>query len=343
MRGGLIRARATRLDPPGSSCLVPSAAEDNVAEPSFIAELQRRRVFRVLVGYGVVSFAVLQIVEPIMHALHLPDSVLTYCVIALGAGFPIAVVLAWAFDVNAGAIERTPAPSGTGLRGVRLAVLLVGIGALGAAPGLVWYLLRARPAANGAQSNSGAAQEDPSIAVLPFSDLSEKHDQEYFADGVAEEILNLLAHVRGLKVIGRTSSFSFKGKSDDLKSIGQRLEVKNLLEGSLRKEGDQIRITTQLIRVADGSHLWSETYDRKLDGIFKLQDEIARTVVGALEGKLLGEAQTAPPGAQTTSPEVYELFLQGREQLRIVRPAAGRRAIEMLEKAVALDPSFAPA
>jgi len=147
--------------------------------------------------------------------------------------------------------------------------------ALAAAPGVGWYLLRSPPAA------SRAAPQPPSIAVLPFSDMSEKHDQEYFADGVAEEILNALAHVNGLKVIGRTSSFAFKGKSEDLKSIGQKLEVGNILEGSLRKDGDQLRITTQLIRVDDGSHLWSETYDRRLAGIFQVQEEIAARWNGA--------------------------------------------------------------
>jgi TolB-like protein len=303
-----------------------------LAIESLVAELKRRRVFRVVAGYGVFAFAILQIVEPIMHGLHWPDAVLSYVVVGLGVGFPVAVILAWAFDINAGTIERTAPASGFALHGARLALVLLGLGALAAAPGLAWYLLKAKPAAPAA---------GPSIAVLPFSDLSEKHDQEYFADGVAEEILNALAHVQGLKVIGRTSSFSFKGKSDDLKSIGQKLEVANILQGSLRKEGDQIRLTAQLISVNDGAQRWSETYDRKLAGIFKLQDEIARTVVGSLRVKLLGEA--TPPAARTTTPEVYDLFLWGREQSRIVRPENNRQAVATLEKAVALDPQFAPA
>jgi serine/threonine-protein kinase len=304
---------------------------------NLIAELKRRRVFRVLIGYGVVAFAVLQVVEPIEHALGLSDAALKFVVVLLGLGFPIAVVLAWAFDVNAGRIERT-APAAEGLKGTRLALVLVGIGALAAAPGLAWYLLRA----NASGQVAAAKHAVPSIAVLPFSDLSEKHDQEYFADGVAEEILNALAQVQGLKVIGRTSSFSFKGKGEDLKSIGQKLEVAHILEGSLRKDGDQLRITTQLIRVADGSDIWSQTYDRKLAGIFKLQEEIARTVVGALRLKLLGGAEISP-GLRTTSSQVYDLFLLGREQARIPRPSSGDRAIEAFEKAVAIDPGFAPA
>ena len=302
---------------------------------SLFAELKRRRVFRVMAGYGVVAFGLLQVIEPIQHALHLDDAVLTYSVYALALGFPIAVVLAWAFDVNQGSIERTPTSPGSALRGPWLAIVLVGLGAAAAAPGLAWYLLRGRPAPEAPRSAA------PSIAVLPFADLSEKHDQEYFADGVAEEILDALARVPGLKVIGRTSSFSFKGKGEDIRSIGQKLEVANILEGSLRKEGDQIRLSAQLVSVADGAQRWSESYDRKLGGIFKLQDEIARAVVGSLRLKLLGEGEA--PTARTTTPEVYDLFLLGREQSRIVRLENNRRAVAALEKAVALDPQFAPA
>jgi TolB-like protein len=280
------RALRERLElrwQPLSATAQPRKAPAQGWEKSLVAELKRRRVFRVLVGYGVFTFALLQIIEPIMHALHLPDEVLTYSVLALAIGFPISVLLAWAFDINA-AIERTPAATGTSPRGAPLAFVLIAIGLLGSAPGLAWHFLRGRPAA---ASDAAAA----SIAVLAFSDLTEKHDHEYFADGVAEEILNVLAHVQGLKVVGRTSSFSFKGKNEDLRSIGQKLAVENVLEGSLRKDGDQLRITVQLIRVSDGVHLWSETYDRKLEGSFKLQDEIARTVVSAVRGALLAQGR----------------------------------------------------
>jgi hypothetical protein len=181
------------------------------------AELKRRRVFRAMIGYGIAAFAVLQIVEPVIHGFHWPDAVLSYTVAALAVGFPIVVSLAWIFDVSAAGIERAaPSPS---LRGGRLAALLVGIGALAAAPGLIWYfVVRSRPVP---EASSTAARS--SIAVLPFADLSPQRDQEYFADGIAEEILNSLAQIESLHVAGRVSSFSFKGKGDDARAIARSL------------------------------------------------------------------------------------------------------------------------
>jgi adenylate cyclase len=193
-----------------------------------IAELQRRRVFRALVAYAVAAFAVLQIIEPIMHGLHWPDAVLSYVVVALAAGFPIVVTMAWIFDVNAGRIERTPPTEG--LRRGWIAPLLVGLGLLAAAPGVYYYLVvRARPAV--------ATVSQASIAVLPMVNMSRDPDQEYFADGLTEELLNVLAKVPGLHVAARTSAFSFKGKSDDARTIAEKLNVKTLLEGSRAQVG----------------------------------------------------------------------------------------------------------
>ena len=211
--------------------------------PPLIAELQRRRVFRALVGYGIAAFAVLQIIEPLMHGLHWPDAVLSYVVVALAAGFPIVVSLAWIFDVNAGRIERTPPAEGFRRRWV--APLLIGIGLLTAAPGLYYYLVVRAP-------RTPAVSPQASIAVLPLVNLSRDPDQEYFADGLAEELLDLLAKVPGLHVAARTSAFSFKGKNDDARTIAEKLNVATLLEGSVRKSGDQVRITTQLINAEDG-------------------------------------------------------------------------------------------
>ena len=196
------------------------------AATTLFVELKRRRVFRALVGYGIAAFAVLQIIEPVMHGLRWPDEVLGYVVVALAAGFPVVVTLAWIFDVNAGRIERA-APGE--MKGPRLALILIGIGVIAASPGIVWYF-----GVRGV-ARTQAASATPSIAVLPFADMSPARDQEYFSDGIAEQILDQLARVSGLKVIGRTSSFSFKGKSDDLRAIGEKLGVAHLLEGSVRK------------------------------------------------------------------------------------------------------------
>jgi TolB-like protein/Flp pilus assembly protein TadD len=297
-----------------------------------VAELKRRRVFRALIGYGIGAFAVLQIIEPVMHGLHWSEEVLSYVVVALAVGFPLVVGLAWIFDVNEGRIERTEgAPLGA--RGV---LLLIGIGALAAAPGLVYYLVFRAP-----QKVAAPVSEGPSIAVLPLVNLSSDKEQEYFSDGLTEELLNLLAKVPGLRVAARTSTFAFKGKNEDIGVIAQKLRVAHVLEGSVRKAGDQIRITTQLIKAADGYHLWSETYDRKLTDVFAVQDEIAKAVVAALQLKLM-QAPTSKD-RRTGSAEAYNQYLLGKEFLRRNNVDGFHRALQAYQKAVALDPGYAPA
>ncbi len=301
-----------------------------------LAELSRRRVIRAVLGYGVAAFAVLQIVEPIMHGLHWPEAVLSYVVVGLAAGFPVVVSLAWIFDVNAGRIERTPPTAG--LRGARLVPLLLGLGILTAAPGLLYYFVL-RPSHPVAQQASAEA----SIAVLPLVNMSRDPDQDYFADGLAEELLDLLAKVPGLHVAARTSAFSFKGKNEDVRTIGQKLNVATLLEGSVRKAGDQVRITTQLINAADGYHLWSETYDRKLTDVFAVQDEIAQAVVAALKLKLLPGQEPNSKLHRTGNPEVYAQYLLGKQFFNRATLDGYRRAAQAYEKALAIDPGFAPA
>jgi TolB-like protein len=201
---------------------------------------------------------------------------------------------------------------------------------------LGWWLRGGRSAAPAA----AAASADKSIAVLPFTDMSASHDQEYFADGMAEQILDLLAKIPDLKVIARTSSFQFKGKSEDVRVVGEKLGVATVLEGSVRKAGDRLRITAQLIRAADGSHLWSEVYDRQLNDVFRTQDEIADAVVGALKVSLLGGAP-APRAVPTSNTEAYALYLQGLAHWQRYTAADSQQAREYLEHATALDPSFA--
>jgi TolB-like protein/tetratricopeptide (TPR) repeat protein len=193
-------------------------------------------------------------------------------------------------------------------------------------------------------AGAGAAAMAPviaekSIAVLPFVDLSEKKDQEYFSDGLAEELLDLLAKTPGLHVIARTSSFSFKGKSDDIPSIGTKLRVANILEGSVRKSGNHLRVTTQLVRADTAEHLWSETYERSSSDIFKVQDEIAAAVVSVLKLKLAQGQRTNG----TSNPDAYNQYLLGRQHQRSETPEGLQRAIEAYQRAVALDPHYAAA
>ena len=194
----------------------------------------------------------------------------------------------------------------------------------------------------GGRGSAGtAAPGTPSIAVLPFADLSREKDQEYFSDGLSEELLNDLAKIPGLRVAARTSSFQFKGKTEDLRTVGEKLNVATILEGSVRKEGSRVRVTAQLIKVADGFHLWSETYDRQLNDIFAVQDEIARSVAGSLKVKLLGE-KTATP-SRGTNVEAYNAYLQGRYFYGRRSKENLEKAIDYYEQAIKLDPDYAPA
>jgi TolB-like protein len=252
-----------------------------------------------------------------------------------------------AFAKLAGALAHPPAPGAAppvpGTRAPaaararpRRAWLAVGaLALLAAVAGGITYLVhRSHPVAP-------VAANDKSIAVLPFVDMSEARDQEYFADGMSEQILDLLAKIPALKVIARTSSFQFKGKAEDVRVVGEKLGVATVLEGSVRKVGDQLRVTAQLIRTADGSHLWSEVYDRQLRDVFRTQDEIADAVVGALKVSLLGAPSARP--APTSNTEAYALFLQGLALAQRYTAADSARAQDYFERAVALDPNFAQA
>ena len=200
--------------------------------------------------------------------------------------------------------------------------------------------LASAPAVPAPPDTGRAAVDEKSIAVLPFVDLSEKRDQEYFSDGLAEELLDLLAKTPGLHVIARTSSFSFKGKSDDIPTIARKLNVANILQGSVRKSGNRLRVSTQLIRAWNGEEFWSETYDRELKDVFQVQDEIAGAVVAALKVSLLAAAANAAP---TTNTESYTQFLKCTESARIATRESIESAITECQRAVDLDPNFAPA
>ena len=189
---------------------------------------------------------------------------------------------------------------------------------------------------------ANAAVSDKSVAVLPFADMSEKKDQEFFSDGLAEELIEQLGRMPGLKVIARTSSFSFKGKSDDIATIAAKLKVANILEGSVRRSGDHLRVSTQLIRADSGQPIWSETFDREFKDVFKIQDEISTAVVSALKVQLTGGAAAAR-GQGTTNPEAYNAFLLGRQLHSQGTVDGWRQATEAYQKAISLDPRYADA
>ncbi len=295
-----------------------------------LAELKRRRVFRALIGYGIAAFAVLQIVEPVMHGLHWPEPVLSYVVVALAAGFPIVVALAWIFDVSGGRIERTAPASGSRIGGVRLALALVAIGALAAAPGVLWYFV-----VRGGSKSTPATAQTPSIAVLPFVNLTGDKENEYFSDGITEEIINALANVEGLRVVARTSAFSFKGKDVNVRKIGEELNVATVLEGSVRRDGNQLRVSAQLIGALDGYHLWSRIYDRELKNVFAVEDELARAIVDALKPKLIARPRLV--AQSTANAKAHDLYLRGRFFWNRRNKEGLAKAAALFEQAIAAD------
>jgi len=306
-----------------------------------LAELSRRRVFRVAGLYGVVSWIIAEVSSVVFPVLLLPEWTVTFVVALLILGFPVAMILAWAYDIGPGGIEKTEPLEGVeGAKGgkawiayaVMLAVAMAGLGYF------LWWRM-AEP----------TRQEYESIAVMPFANLSGDESNDYFSDGMAEELLNLLAQVPGLQVAARTSSFAFKGQNVDVREVGRRLGVDAVLEGSVRKAGSRVRITAQLVDAQSGYHLWSDTYDRELQDIFAVQDEISAEIVKALKGTLAGPgegggpaalARTAPP---TENVDAYQLYLQGRHQWKRRGAEAVNRSIGLFEQAVEMDPGFARA
>ncbi len=316
----------------------------------FFAELKRRRVFRVMAVYGIVGFVLLQLVDLAVPALLLPEWTYRLVALFLLLGFPVAIVLAWALEMTPEGVRRTVEAAPGELTEIIAApaskrwpagvLALVGMTTLLAG---VWYVGRqSAPAAavdRVAEATPAAGPVSASIAVLPFVNMSSDPEQEYFSDGISEELLNLLAKIPELKVAARTSSFSFKDQNLEIPEIADRLNVAHVLEGSVRKADDQVRITAQLIRAEDGYHLWSDTWDRSLENIFAIQDEIAADVAEQLKVTLLGEA----PTVAETDPEAYALYLQARQLNRQVTAEGIERSIELFQRALDIDPEYAAA
>jgi TolB-like protein len=312
------------------------------------AELKRRKVVRVAVVYAATGFAVLQAADIMLPRLAVPEWAMSLIVLLVVLGFPVALVLAWALEVTPDGVRRTatrshadpvePAPSLLGRRTVATAALLV---VLGAGLGAGWFL---RPMATPAGETGPTLAAPPSIAVLPFVNMSASAENEYFSDGISEELLNLLAKVPGLQVAARTSSFAFKGRSEDASDIARQLRVGHILEGSVRRAGDRVRITAQLIEADQGYHLWSESYDRELADIFQVQDEIARAIVTALEEHLgLGAGSEVARAAATNDPRAHDLYLVGLRDWYRRGDGSLRSALERFREAAMLDPGYAAA
>ena len=321
---------------------------------SFYTELRRRNVFKVGIVYFAVAWLLLQVSDTLGPALHLPEWFVSAVAFLLILGFPVALIFAWAFDLTPEGLKREsegdPAAPIAGKTGRKLNYIIVAALVIA----LSYFVFErvvldsdretagiptAVPGAQQQPAEIESAGIDNSIAVLPFVNMSSDEEQEYFSDGLSEELLNLLAGIPELKVAARTSSFSFKGKDIGIPEIASQLNVAHVLEGSVRKHGNQLRITAQLIRADNGYHIWSETYDRQLDNVFQIQEDIAIAVVDALRITLLGEV----PKIRKTDPRAYQLFLEGHYLKRQISSDALNRAVEVFKQAVEIDPAYAPA
>ncbi|MCZ6911643.1 MAG: tetratricopeptide repeat protein, partial [Proteobacteria bacterium] len=299
---------------------------------SIVRELKRRNVFRMAVLYLVAAWLIMQVTEVLITLTNMPNWIGPIIIWLLAIGFPISLVFSWFYEITPEGIsldkDVDPAQSMTHVMGRRLDFIFVSL--LIAAVILFaydkWWI-------------SGPPEK--SIAVLPFTNMGGDPEQEYFSDGISEELLNMLAKIPGLQVVARTSSFQFKGENRDVIDIGQQLNVTLVLEGSVRKAGSQLRITAKLIDARNGFQLWSETYNRELEDIFELQEEIAAEVVGALEVEMLTSTESTEK--PTFSVEAYELYLKGRSAWHKREYAAMIQSISYYEQAIAVDPDYAEA
>jgi len=321
---------------------------------SFYTELKRRNVFRVAVVYTLVAWVVLQVAETLGPALHLPEWLDSAVAFLLILGFPIAIVFAWAFELTPDGIKKEKdvdrSKSIAHATGQKLNTVIIGVLVLALAYFAIdKFVLQPRSKAGSSTAIQAPVQGqesiEQSIAVLPFVDMSANSDNEYFSDGLSEELLNILAKIKELRVAGRTSSFAFRGKDEDLRSIGGKLNVATILEGSVRKDDkrNRVRITAQLVNVEDGYHLWSETYDRDLDDIFAIQDEIAHKVVQALRITLLGEDGERLEQVIDTDINAYDLYLKGLRNLNIAGYISLDKAVAQFQEALTRDPAYVPA
>lgn len=318
---------------------------------SLFNELKRRNVFRVGAAYMVVAWLLVQVVGELGSIFALPDVISQSIVIMLAIGFPIALLVSWIYEVTPEGITTQEAVDAGAIstKGRKLNGVIIG----GMALAIVFLVVDNYVLEEDSPSPSTVALEDTdqsdfeitataelekSIAVLPFANLSSDPEQEYFSDGLSEEILNKLARVGDLQVAARTSSFYFKDRNEDMRSIGEQLGVNFLLEGSVRKAGNDLRVTAQLIQAENGFHLWSDTFDGSLEDIFNVQDEIAQAVTTALSVSL-GAGEFDRPG-MTRNVEAYDAYLYGWSSLNDTGITAINTSIESLQRAVEIDPEF---
>src|SRR5437773_1006317 len=316
---------------------------------SFFGELKRRNVYKVAVAYAVVGWLLIQVATQVFPFLDIPNWAIRLVILVTALGFPIALIIAWAFELTPEGIRRTEDADAAGQRsrgGIWMALVVTA-----AALSLGLFFLGRYSAGNARSQNpashgSGAASSEAvtavpekSVAVLPLLNESGDPKDEYFSDGLSEELIAALAQINGLKVIGRSSSFRFKDRHEEPKAIGEKLGVSTLLDGTVRKQGDRVRIVAELVNAADGIQLWTRTFDRELKDIFAVQEEIARAVAESLKVTLLGSdsaQKSAPKNA-----EAHNAYLQGHFHFQRRNLEDYRKAVGYFDQAIELDPEYA--
>jgi len=309
----------------------------------FFAELKRRHVYRVAIAYGVVAWLLIQVATQVFPFFEIPNWIVRLVVLLTVLGFPGALIIAWAFEMTPEGLKRNAdiAPNEYIPRWStrRFAVLIVSIAILAAGVPL-FQLSRSKPTWLPWTDVASTASQK-SIAVLPLLNEGGNSGDEYFSDGLSEELIAALAQIKGLKVIGRSSSFRFKDQKEDSKSIGEKLGVSTLLEGTVRKNGDRVRIVAELVNAADGSELWSGTFDRELKDIFALQAEIAKAVATSLELRLLGTEDDSAENIATKSVEAHNAYLQGQFYFESRNLEGYIKAVSFFDQAIRFDPAYA--
>ena len=309
---------------------------------NFFAELKRRNVYKVAVAYAIVGWLLVQIATQVFPFLEIPNWIVRLVIVLVATGFPIALVIAWAFELTPEGIKRTEDvdPAASARQPRKHAWIFVVI--VGAALSVGLFFI-GRHVGRTTADAAGTELPAKSIAVLPFESLSEEKSNAYFAEGVQDEILTRLAKVADLKVISRTSTQHFKSAPDNLPQIAKQLGVTNILEGSVQRANDQVRVNVQLINALTDAHLWAETYDRKLTDIFAVESDIAKAIAETLQAKLTGSEKTAMSKKPTANPEAYELYLKGRFFWNKRTATDLRKSIEYFNQAIEKDPGYAQA
>ena len=315
-----------------------------MSERNFFVELKRRNVYKVAVAYAIVGWLVVQVASIVLPTFHAPEWVLQTIVMLAVLGFPVALVLAWAFDVTPEGIKRAEDVDALTPR-ARKKHGWIYIAVIGAALSVGLFFLGRYTAANLRTPRQSEGATNKSIAVLPFENLSDDKSAAYFAEGIQDEILTKLASIADLKVISRTSTARYKSKPEDLKTVSQQLGVANVLEGSVQKAADKVRVNVQLIDARADSHLWAKSYDRDIKDVFKVESEVAQEIADSLKAKLSPAEANTVASAPTKDTQAYDLFLKGEFESRVAnsnfRPESFDQAALWYKEAIAHDPNFA--